>query len=220
MANKLIIIEDNEGIQKFLKDLLVDNGFEVEVTKDPKAVLNLLKKSLPNVMVMDLDTSTVTVKIYIEVKKKYPDLPIIILIPKESISRIKNRLRLGESDYITKPFVAEDLLALIKEKNKNFDDSKLNIDDLEINSKTLEVKRAGKQIKLSPHEYKLLQYLLSNKGRVLTREMILNKVWLYSMEVDTRVVDVYIGYLRRKIDSKFDKKLIQSVRGFGYMIKE
>jgi len=84
----------------------------------------------------------------------------------------------------------------------------------------MEVKRNSKQIQLTPQEFKLLQYLMSNKGRILTREMILSRIWLYSSDVETRVVDVYMGYLRKKIDSDTDKKLLHSVRGFGYVIKE
>ena len=82
------------------------------------------------------------------------------------------------------------------------------------------VTRGGKEVQLTPHEFKLLHYLLINKGKVLTREMILNRVWQYSLDVDSRVVDVYVGYLRKKIDGSSTKKLISSVRGFGYIIKE
>ncbi|MDP3948077.1 MAG: winged helix-turn-helix domain-containing protein, partial [bacterium] len=93
-------------------------------------------------------------------------------------------------------------------------------DNLILDSKGLEVKRDGKPIHLTRQEYKLLEYLMNNKGRVLTREMILNRVWLYSQDIETRAVDVYIGYLRKKIDAGHTKKLIQSIRGFGYVIKE
>ena len=86
--------------------------------------------------------------------------------------------------------------------------------------KAKKVKRKGKQIQLTPQEFKLLQYLMSNKGRILTREMILSRIWLYSSDVETRVVDVYMGYLRKKVDSDNEKKLLHSVRGFGYVIKE
>ena len=96
----------------------------------------------------------------------------------------------------------------------------LLIADLSLNTKNLEVRRGEKLIQLTPQEFKLLEYLMSNKGRILTREMILNRIWLYASEVETRVVDVYMGYLRKKIDNNQSKKLLQSIRGFGYMIKE
>jgi DNA-binding response OmpR family regulator len=96
----------------------------------------------------------------------------------------------------------------------------LVVSDLELDTQTLEVKRANQLIQLTPQEFKLLEYLLQNKGRVLTREMILNRVWMASPEIETRVVDVYIGYLRKKIDQGAAKKIIQSIRGFGYLVKD
>jgi len=99
-------------------------------------------------------------------------------------------------------------------------DTVLKIADLELDSRTFNVKRQGKLIQLTPQEFKLLQYLMNNKGRILTREMILSRIWLYSSDVETRVVDVYIGYLRKKVDMGYAKRLLHSVRGFGYMIKD
>lgn len=100
------------------------------------------------------------------------------------------------------------------------DEKPLTVDDLELYSKTFVVKRNDREIQLTPQEFKLLEYLIKNKGQILSRETILSKVWLYSSSVKTRVVDVYMGYLRKKIDDGFDKKLLHSIRGFGYVIKE
>lgn len=109
----------------------------------------------------------------------------------------------------------KNVLVAEEEKRQN-----IQIADLELNDRTKEVKRGGKLILLSPKEYKLLYYLMDNSGQVMSRENLLNKIWSYSPEIESRVVDVYIGYLRKKIDSQFKKKLIQSVRGFGYTIKQ
>ncbi len=98
--------------------------------------------------------------------------------------------------------------------------TELVIADLSLNVKTREVKRAGKSIKLTPQEFKLLHYLVTNTGQIITREMILQHIWQYSADIETRVVDVYMGYLRKKIDKDFPKKLLHSVRGCGYLIKE
>lgn len=221
MVNKILVVEDDQSIQEFLKEYLLDNGYAVDTASDGVQALNSLKKSQPDLVLLDLGLPNVTGEaVCLEIRKKYPDLPVIILTAKDDVSDIVRGLNLGADDYITKPFVSEELLARIKARLRHGEDVKLQVADLELNNKTFEVKRAEKLIQLSPHEFKLLQYLISNKGRVLTREMILNRVWLYSYEVDTRVVDVYIGYLRKKIDSDFKKKLIHSVRGFGYMIKE
>lgn len=221
MVNKILVVEDDQSIQEFLKEYLLDNGYAVDTASDGVQALNSLKKAQPDLVLLDLGLPNVTGEaVCLEIRKKYPDLPVIILTAKDDVSDIVRGLNLGADDYITKPFVSEELLARIKARLRHGEDVKLQVADLELNNKTFEVKRSEKLIQLSPHEFKLLQYLISNKGRVLTREMILNRVWLYSYEVDTRVVDVYIGYLRKKIDSDFKKKLIHSVRGFGYMIKE
>ncbi|HET9946634.1 MAG TPA: response regulator transcription factor [Patescibacteria group bacterium] len=221
MVNRILVVEDDQSIQDFLKEFLLDNGYTVDTASDGVLALNLMKKSLPDLVILDLGLPSLAGEaVCLEVKKKYPDLPIIILTARDDVSDVVRGLNLGADDYITKPFVSEELLARIRARLRHGEDLLLQVGDLELNNKTFEVKRAGKSISLSPHEFKLLQYLISNKGRVLTREMILNRVWLYSYEVDTRVVDVYIGYLRKKIDSDYKKKLIQSVRGFGYMVKD
>lgn len=223
MTNTILLVEDDKGVQKYLKELLLDNGYSVHVSGDGIQALEILKKIEPDIIILDLGLPNMSGEaVCAEVRKKYPDLPVIILTAKDSINDIVQGLNLGADDYITKPFVADELLARIKARVRRTGgaDTVLKIADLELDNKTLEVKRGGKQIQLTPQEFKLLQYLMHNKGRILTREMILNRIWLYSSEVETRVVDVYMGYLRKKIDNGESKKLLHSVRGFGYVIKE
>jgi DNA-binding response OmpR family regulator len=157
----------------------------------------------------------------LEIKKNWPSLKIIILTAKNNTLDIVHGLNLGADDYITKPFQLEELLARVKARlrqdSKN--SPKKGIADLELNEDTHEVKRRNELIDLTATEFKLLDYLLSNPGKVLTREMILSKIWAMAPDIESRSVDVYIGYLRRKIDSKSENKLIHSIRGFGYTIK-
>ncbi|KKQ67347.1 MAG: Two component transcriptional regulator, winged helix family [Candidatus Daviesbacteria bacterium GW2011_GWA2_38_24] len=223
MVNTILVVEDDIGLQKYLKELLLDNGYSVQTAADGVQALNSLEKLLPDLVILDLGLPNMSGEaVCMEIRKKYPELPVIILTAKDTTSDIVHGLNLGADDYMTKPFVADELLARIKVRlrAKNGADSVIKVDDLELDNKSLEVRRSGKPIQLTPQEFKLLQYLMSNKGRILTREMILNRVWLYSPDIETRVVDVYMGYLRKKIDADKDKKLIHSVRGFGYMIKE
>jgi DNA-binding response OmpR family regulator len=184
----------------------------------------MIKKSAPDIVILDLGLPDMTGEsVCLEIRKNYPNLPVIILTAKDTVADVVAGLNLGADDYVTKPFVADELLARISARLRNQNgskDNKLSVDGLELDNKTFEVVRDGKQIQLTPQEFKLLEYLMNNKGRILTREMILNRVWLYSPDIETRVVDVYMGYLRKKIDQDFDKKLLHSVRGFGYMIKE
>lgn len=224
MVQTVLVVEDDKGLQKYLKELLLDNGYSVKIAGDGIEALDLLTKSEPDVMVLDLGLPNMSGEaVCAEVRKKYPELPVIILTAKDSINDIVQGLNLGADDYMTKPFVADEFLARIKARLRRKDGSNeaiLEVADLKLNSKTLEVTRGDKQIQLTPQEFKLLQYLMNNKGRILTREMILNRIWLYSSDIETRVVDVYMGYLRKKIDSDFEHKLLHSVRGFGYVIKE
>jgi len=223
MAKNVLVVEDDGGLQKYLKELLLDNGYSVQVVGDGVQALNSIQKLAPDLILLDLNLPVMSGEaVMLEVRKNYPDLKVIVLTAKDEVSDIIAGLNLGADDYITKPFIADELLARIKARlrDTNGSDSKVIVDDLELDNQTLEVKRANQLIQLTPQEFKLLQYLMSNKGRILTREMILNRVWLYSPDIETRVVDVYMGYLRKKVDAEYDKKLIHSVRGFGYMIKE
>jgi DNA-binding response OmpR family regulator len=223
MVSKILVVEDDLGLQKYLKELLLDNGYSVNTANDGIAALNMLDKSLPDLVLLDLGLPNMSGEaVCTEIRKKHPELRVIVLTAKDGVADIVQGLALGADDYITKPFVADELLARIKARLRyqGSGDATLKVGDLELDNKTLEVKRNGGVVQLTPQEFKLLQYLMNNQGRILTREMILNRVWLYSPDIETRVVDVYMGYLRKKIDSGYDKKLLHSVRGFGYMIKE
>ncbi|MBI2074299.1 MAG: response regulator transcription factor [Candidatus Levybacteria bacterium] len=223
MVSTILVIEDDTGLQKYLKELLLDNGYSVQAASDGVVGLGLLKKSEPDLVILDLGLPNVSGEtVCLEIRKNYPELPVIILTAKDAVADIVHGLDLGADDYMTKPFVADEFLARVKARLRghNGTNQKLKVADLELDPKTLEVKRGPKLIQLTPKEFQLLQYLMNNTGRILTREMILNRIWLYSPDIETRVVDVYMGYLRKKVDSNAKKKLIHSVRGFGYMIKE
>lgn len=222
MIHNILVVEDDEGLQTYLKELLLDNGYSVKIAGDGIKALNILSKTQPDLLVLDLNLPNISgEEVCREVRKKYPDLPVLILTAKDTTADIVRGLDLGADDYMTKPFEAEEFLARIKVRLRkpNTKDSKLKVADLELDPKTLEVKRDGKLIELTPQEFKLLEYLMHNQGRILTRDMILNRIWLYSPDIETRVVDVYMGYLRKKIDNGRKKKLLHSARGFGYMIK-
>src|SRR3984957_15779354 len=223
MTQTILVVEDDRGLQKYLRELLLDNGYAVQTVSDGIAALDYFKKAVPDLLVLDLGLPVMSGEaVCQEVRKKYKEVPIVILTAKDSINDIVKGLNLGADDYITKPFVADEFLARIKARlRKQVNNmTTLKVADLELDGKKMEVKRNGKVIQLTPQEFKLLQYLMSNKGRILTRDMILSRIWLYSSDVETRVVDVYMGYLRKKIDAKTEKKLLHSVRGFGYIIKE
>ncbi len=218
--HKILAVEDDPAILSVIKDILVENNYVIEDAADGIAAIEAVKKQVPDLLILDLGLPKLTGEsVLVEVKKLFPNLPIIVLTAKNHTSDVVKGFELGADDYISKPFEIDELLARIRIKLKSDKDLKLVIDDLVLDTEKIYVERAGKEIKLSPHEFKLLQYLMLNQDKVLSRDMILNRIWQYSFDVDTRVVDVYVGYLRKKIDAGYKKKLISSVRGFGYVIK-
>jgi DNA-binding response OmpR family regulator len=219
----ILVVEDEPGIRKYLEEILIENRFAVQSTGEGTAALKILETMQPDLVLLDLKLPDIAGEtICREITEHYPQTTVIILTAKDTTSDIVEGLGLGADDYITKPFTPEELIARIKARlrNKGATDSVLKVADLELNVKTFHVIRGGKEIKLTPQEFKLLAYLMANKNQVLTREMILNRIWEHSQDVETRVVDVYIGYLRKKIDENGRKKLIQSLRGFGYVMKD
>lgn len=223
MVRNILAVEDDTDLREYLRELLADHGYAIQTASAGVEALNLIKKVEPDLVILDLGLPDIDGEsVCSQLKKEHPELPVIILTAKDGASNVVRGLDLGADDYITKPFDGDVLLARIKARLRTLpgDSTKLKIADLELNPTNHEVKRAEKMIKLTPQEFKLLQYLMINKGRILTRDMILSRLWDSSPDIETRVVDVYIGYLRKKIDAGFKKKLLHSVRGFGYMIKE
>ncbi len=219
--NRILIAEDDQTIREGIQNFLTENNYLVDAVEDGAAALDAVRKRVPDLVILDLGLPKITGEsVCREIKKQFPDLPVIILTAKNQTSDIVDGFKLGADDYIGKPFELEELMARIGVRLKTEKNNIVEIDDLILDPQAVRVTRAGNDVQLTPHEFKLLHYLLINRGRVLTREMILNRVWKYSLDVDSRVVDVYVGYLRKKIDSGSKNKLIASVRGFGYIIKE
>ena len=222
MIPKILLVEDEADIRTYLQQILIEQDFSVQVASDGTSALTMVKKSPPDLVLLDLGLPNMRGEdVCRELRKMYPLLPIIILTAKDTTEDIVNGLKLGSDDYITKPFSVDELIARISARLRVTKASdKLQIADLLLDEKTFQVTRNQKPIILTPREFHLLHYLLLNKNRVLTREMILNRVWQFSDEVDTRVVDIYIGYLRKKIDANGQKPLIHTIRGVGFVLKE
>jgi DNA-binding response OmpR family regulator len=223
MRALIFVVEDDKDSQGLLKDLLLKHEFLVQTFEKGSQLIKALEKNKPDLVILDLVLPDIDGEsLCIEIRKTFPDLPIIILTSKSTIAEKVQGLNLGADDYVTKPFNSDELLARIKTRLRRTSSGikTLKIADLEMDLEKIEVRRGGKNIQLTPQEFKLLKYLIENKGVVLSRDMILNRIWDYSLEVESRVVDVYMGYLRKKVDQNTPKKLIQSIRGFGYTIKD
>jgi DNA-binding response OmpR family regulator len=222
MLKKILFVEDDETMRTYLKKYLEENGYRVHLAPTAVAALEFVKNDDPDLVILDLGLPDMSGESVCEqLRKRNPQLPIIILTARGEAADVVKGLNLGADDYIAKPFNAEELLARIKARLRPVESqAKLSVSDLHLDSGKFEVTRDGQPIHLTPQEYKLLEFLMFNKGKVLSRDAILNRLWLNGADVETRVVDVYIGYLRRKIDNGHKDKLIRSVRGFGYMITD
>lgn len=224
MRHNVLIIEDDRELASHLKDIFVQSGSYPVLIENGIKAINLLKGDYtPDIVLLDLGLPDISGEsVFNEIKLLRPDVPVIILTSKNSISDVVEGFNLGAVDYITKPFAPEELLARVNARLKigELNDGIIKINDLTIDLERVRAHRGKKELPLTKHEFKLLEYLARNKNKVLSREMILNKVWEFPLEIESRVVDVYIGYLRKKVDGGFPKKMIVSVRGFGYKLSD
>jgi len=223
MLKKIVVIDDNPEILEFVKEYLdSEGGFAVLKFEAGLAALHSIKLDKPDLVIVDLGLSDIRGEtLCAELRKIYKDLPIIVLTGDKSPESLVNSLNAGADDYITKPFNATELVARINAKlrtNSDNDNRTLSAKDLSLDTESFLVARSGKTIGLTAKEFELLKYLLVNKGRVLTRDKILYAVWGYTSEIDSRVVDVHIGKLRKKLEAENSQPVIESVRGFGYKL--
>lgn len=223
MTHTILIIEDTADLREYLTGVLADQGYTVLGAEDGTVALKLFEKVSPDLVILDLGLPTISGEtVCKEIKRLSPNTQVLVLTAKHTVADVTATLNLGADDYMAKPFEVDELLARVRARLRGnaTTEKVLTAADLELDSEKVEVKRGGKVIQLTPLEFKLLEYLLANKGRVLTRDMILARVWSSSPDIETRVVDVYMGYLRKKIDRGHKQPLLHSVRGFGYMVKE
>lgn len=221
MNNIILVIEDEQDMADFIRDILVQEGYQVFVEYKGIAGLKVCEKVDPELVLLDLnlpdiDGRTVCKKI----KEANSDIQVIMITAQSSPQDIAQGLNLGADDYIPKPVVPEVLLARVRARLRTTGKTQnaLKVGDLKLNSQTHEVLRGEDMISLSAQEFKLLEYFMSNPNKVLSREMILSRIWNSNPDIETRVVDVYVGYLRKKIDIR-KPKMLKSVRGFGYMLQ-
>ena len=226
MKTKILIIEDETKIARFLELELKHEGYAVELAYDgrtgyEKAVAGDIDLIILDLMLPELSGIEVCRRV-----RKESDVPIIMLTAKDDVSDKVMGLDSGADDYLTKPFAIEELLArirvVLKRKSKQEADNPhiLKVGKLALNVDEYSVTYAGEEISLSKKEFELLKYLMENKGIVLSRDKILEHVWGYDYFGDTNVTDVYIRYLRNKIDQKYGDQFIHTIRGVGYMFKE
>lgn len=223
---KILIVEDEKRIARFLQMELEHEGFHAETEGNGRRAYERIIQEPFDLILLDLMLPEMDGLEICQKVRQVSDVPIIMLTARDEIEDKVEGLDLGANDYITKPFSTPELFARIRAALRiaNKDDEKdialLKIKDLVLYSGRYEVRVKGELVELTKKEYSLLEYMLRNKRQVLTRDQILSEVWGYDYVGDTNVVDVYIRYLRAKIDERFDDKYIHTVRGVGYVVRD
>lgn len=218
----ILIAESSPQLSSFLKKLLTQHGYQIFLSPLDLQLLSQIEKHHPDLVLLDHASQDLQLQSFCwQIKKEYNHLPLALILDKKDLNRASRLYKNGADDFITKPINDQELLSRINMllTNQKQVKSLYQVADLILNIKNFTVTRAGQNIKLTPQEFKLLRFLILNQGQVLSRDTILARAWSYDTQVDTRVVDVYIGYLRKKIDDPFDKPLIHTVRGFGYVLR-
>ncbi|MGH6885995.1 MAG: response regulator transcription factor, partial [Geminicoccales bacterium] len=220
---KILVVEDDEGIVGFLKRGLEAEGFVVDVAADGEQALQLCRDLDYTLIILDVMLPAVDGReVCRSLRRQLKQSLILMLTARDSVQDKIEGLRSGADDYLTKPFAIDELLArihaLLRRAPYNEPAGVLTVGDLVLELATRRVRRGDRDIELTAKEFLLLRYLMANAGTVLSRSRILSNVWEHSSDTYTNVVDVYIRYLRSKVDTDNESKLIRTVRGAGYMI--
>ena len=221
---RLLYAEDEEDLNKVVTKKLTEEGFSVDSCFDGREAIDNVQFTEYDAAILDIMMPHADgIAVLKELRKLKKNTPVLFLTAKDSIEDRVTGLDSGANDYLVKPFSFEELLARIRvltREKHGLTENILSIADLSLNLSSHTVTRGGTEISLTSKEYQLLEYLLYNKEKVLSREKIENHIWNYDYEGGTNVIDVYIRYLRKKIDDGFPTKLIHTVRGAGYVIRE
>jgi two-component system, OmpR family, copper resistance phosphate regulon response regulator CusR len=221
----ILLIEDEVNVSAFIKKGLEEESYHVDVAFDGFTGKELALQESYDLIILDIILPQINgIEVCRMLRERNIETPILMLTALGSTENIVSGLRTGADDYLVKPFKFKELLARIKALIRRSQNRTTNpivgIGGLELNDSTKEVKRFGQTIKLTATEFTLLQYLIINRGIVKTRAQILESVWENTYEISSNIVDVYINYLRNKIDKDFNPKLIHTVTGMGYILKE
>ena len=220
---RILVVEDEAKVASFIRRALEEESYAVDACNDGAEGLDLARAGCYDLVILDLMLPGMPgLEVLKALRKEQVAAPVLILTARSELDQKVKGLDAGADDYLTKPFAIEELVARVRallRRGTGEAAGVLQVDDLLLNPATREVTRGGKRIELTAKEYALLEYLMRNAGRVLTRPMIAEHVWNQDFDTFTNVIDVYVNYLRNKIDRGQDRKLLQTVRGSGYTLK-
>src|ERR1700691_1978241 len=221
---RVLIVEDDRKLADFVARGLRAEGFAVDLAADGREGRGYIDSYQYDVLILDLSLPRVSGSEVLRlVRRSNPTLPVLIITARDATEDKVRHFEAGADDYLTKPFDIAELAARVKALLRRTPVERTDVvvlADLELNRLTRQVRRGGQRIELTGKEYALLEYLMSSPSRVFSRTMILNHVWDQSFEGVTNIVDVYVRYLRRKVDEPFPVKLIHTIRGVGYCVRE
>ena len=224
MKSHILVIEDEDKLAQFIKLELEYEGYEVTVVNDGLGGLGTAREITPDLILLDWMLPGISgIEICRRLRQTGDKVPIILLTAKDEVSDRVTGLDAGADDYIIKPFSIEELLARIRanlRRNQEEDTSSLQFSDLRLDRSSREVYRNNRLIELTAKEFDLLEYLISHPRQVLTRDQILERVWGYDFMGDSNIIEVYVRYLRLKLEANQEPRLIQTVRGVGYVLRE
>ncbi len=221
---RILVAEDQKDLNKILVKKLTAEGYSVDSCFDGEEAMDYIDMATYDGIVLDINMPKKDgLAVVAEMRRADNHTPVLFLTARDSIDDRVKGLDIGANDYLVKPFSFEELMARVRVMTRTTVSSNspiYKIADLEMDTAKHTVTRAGKNISLSAKEYAMLEYMLKNKARVLSRDSLENALWNFDYEGGTNAVDVYISYLRKKVDGGYDKKLIHTVRGVGYVLRE
>jgi two-component system, OmpR family, response regulator MprA len=225
MEGRLLVVEDDPQVRAMLARALRYEGFEVAAACDGAEAMAALRASRPDLMLLDLLLPDADgVELSRRLRARGDQLPILMLTARDTISDRVAGFEAGADDYLVKPFSTAELVARVRALLRRARDrpppTARRMGDLELNASTHEVRRGGRALSLTRREFELLLVFLDNPGTVLQRERLLTDAWGYSSAVETNAIDVYVGYLRRKLEEGGEPRLIHTVRGVGYVLRQ
>jgi DNA-binding response OmpR family regulator len=220
-GSRILLVEDDRSIADFVEPELEHLGFQVRCAYDGIEGLEEVQRFGPALIVLDIMLPGLDgVGVLDRLRRGGSRIPVIMLTARDTTLDKVHSLDHGADDYLTKPFDIEELLARVRALLRRAEgDEILRVADLEVNTSTREVRRGAREIELTTREYELLEFMAHNPRRVLSRDLLLSRVWDDDLLLTTNLVDVYVGYLRKKVDSPGEEKLIQTVRGAGYALR-